>query len=345
MQDYFQTLLKQAKQEIQEGASKAEVEALRVKYLGKKGALSQGLAQMGKLAHEQRKQTGAVANQVKAEVEALLEAALQRAEEALLEASLGGPKLDISLPGRLRRQGHFHPVHQTMDDIVDIFVGMGFEIADGPEVEWGWYNFEALNIPAEHPARDMQDSFYVNPEGFAENSPPMVLRTHTSPVQVRAMQASPPPLRAIMPGRVYRRDFDLTHTPMFHQVEGLFVDKEVSMADLKGTLTAFLRAFFGATQIRFRASFFPFTEPSAEVDIRCVMCQGAGCRVCKMSGWLEILGAGMVHPNVLSAAGYNPGEVRGFAFGMGVERMAMLRYGLGDIRALFENDVRFLAQF
>ena len=345
MQDYFESLLAQAKREIEEATSKAEAEALRIKYLGKKGALSQGLSQMGKLAHEERKQVGAVANQVKAEVEALLEGALQRAEEAALEAALRGPKLDVSLPGRMRRHGHVHPVSQTMDDIVDIFVGMGFEVADGPEVELGWYNFEALNIPAEHPARDMQDSFYVSPEGFAADASPMVLRTHTSPVQVRAMQASPPPLRAIMPGRVYRRDFDITHTPMFHQVEGLYVDKEVSMADLKGTLNAFLAAFFGATKTRFRASFFPFTEPSAEVDICCVICKGEGCRVCKMSGWLEILGAGMVHPNVLLASGYNPAEVRGFAFGMGVERSAMLRYGLSDIRALFENDVRFLAQF
>jgi len=345
MQDYFQTLLEQAKREMEEVASKAEVEALRVKYLGKKGAISQGLSQMGKLTHEVRKQVGAVANQVKAEVEALLEGAIERAEEAAMEAALRGPKLDLSLPGRMRRCGHLHPVNQTMDDIVDIFVGMGFEVADGPEVEWGWYNFEALNIPADHPARDMQDSFYISPEGFAADVAPMVLRTHTSPVQVRAMQASPPPLRAIMPGRVYRRDFDITHTPMFHQVEGLFVDKDVSMADLKGTLNAFLRAFFGATKTRFRASYFPFTEPSAEVDIACVMCKGAGCRICKMSGWLEILGAGMVHPNVLLASGYNPEEVRGFAFGMGVERSAMLRYGLGDIRALFENDTRFLAQF
>jgi len=343
--DYFQTLLEQAKRDIQESATKAQLEALRIKYLGKKGALSQGLAQMGKLEQALRKQVGAVANQVKAQLEALLEGAMEQAEEAAMEAALRGPKLDISLPGRMRRHGHFHPISQTMDDIVDIFVGMGFEVAEGPEVEWGWYNFEALNIPADHPARDMQDSFYVSPEGFWENAAPMVLRAHTSPVQVRAMQASPPPLRAIMPGRVYRRDFDLTHTPMFHQVEGLFVDTEVSMADLKGTLNAFLHAFFGATQTRFRASFFPFTEPSAEVDIRCVMCQGAGCRVCKMSGWLEILGAGMVHPNVLSASGYNPKEVRGFAFGMGVERIAMLRYSLGDLRSLFENDVRFLAQF
>jgi phenylalanyl-tRNA synthetase alpha chain len=327
------------------GVSKAEAEALRVKYLGKKGAISQGLSQMGKLPHEARREIGAVANQVKAEVEALLEAALRRAEEAALEASLEGPRLDTSLPGRLRRTGHRHPVSQTMDDIIDIFVGMGFEVADGPEIELGWYNFEALNFLEEHPARDMQDSFYVSPEGFAIDAAPMVLRTHTSPVQVRAMQASSPPLRAIMPGRVYRRDFDITHTPMFHQVEGLFVDTHVSMADLKGTLHAFLRAFFGQVKTRFRASFFPFTEPSAEVDIGCVICGGEGCRVCKMSGWLEILGAGMVHPKVLSASGQNPAEVRGFAFGMGVERLAMLRYGLGDLRSLFENDVRFLSRF
>ncbi|MCL2012003.1 MAG: phenylalanine--tRNA ligase subunit alpha [Cystobacterineae bacterium] len=346
MQNHFQTLLEQAKEEIEAGDSPAQLEALRVKYLGKKGALSQGLSQMGKLPHEERKKIGAVANQVKAAVEALLERAMQRAEEAALKASLKGPKLDISLPGRLCRQGHRHPVSQTMDDIVDIFVGMGFEVADGPEVELGWYNFEALNFLENHPARDMQDSFYVSPEGFGENAPPMVLRTHTSPVQIRAMQASPPPLRAIMPGRVYRRDFDITHTPMFHQVEGLFVDTHVSMADLKGTLNAFVRAFFGeSVKTRFRASYFPFTEPSAEVDIGCVICQGTGCRVCKMSGWLEILGAGMVHPNVFSASGYNPQEVTGFAFGMGIERTAMLRYGLGDLRALFENDVRFLAQF
>ncbi|MCL2625262.1 MAG: phenylalanine--tRNA ligase subunit alpha [Cystobacterineae bacterium] len=348
MQNYFQTLLEQAKQEIGEveEISSTQLEALRVKYLGKKGALSQGLAQMGKLAAEARKQVGAVANQVKAEVEALLTSAMERAEELALEASLRVPKVDISLPGRLRPQGHCHPVSQTMDDIVDIFIGMGFEVADGPEVELDWYNFEALNFLENHPARDMQDSFYVHPEGFAEDARPMVLRTHTSPVQVRTMQAQPPPLRAIMPGRVYRRDFDITHTPMFHQVEGLFVDANVSMADLKGTLNAFLRAFFGQeVKTRFRASYFPFTEPSAEVDISCVICKGAGCRVCKMSGWLEILGAGMVHPNVLLASGYNPQEVTGFAFGMGVERTAMLRYGIGDLRSLFENDIRFLARF
>jgi phenylalanyl-tRNA synthetase alpha chain len=348
MQNHFQTLLAQAKKEIEEGEglSPEKLSALRVKYLGKKGALSQGLMQMGKLAHEARKQIGAVANQVKAEVEALLEAAMQRAEEVAMEASLRGPKLDISLPGRLRRYGHRHPVSQTMDDVVDIFVGMGFEVAEGPEVELSFYNFEALNFLENHPARDMQDSFYVSPEGFSADTPPMVLRTHTSPVQVRAMQASPPPLRLIMPGRVYRRDFDVTHTPMFHQVEGLFVAEDVSMADLKGTLDAFLRAFFGeAVRTRLRASYFPFTEPSVEVDIGCVICGGEGCRVCKQSGWLEILGAGMVHPNVLKASGYNPKEVTGFAFGMGIERTAMLRYGMGDLRALFENDVRFLAQY
>jgi len=346
MQNYFQTLLEQAKQEIGEGVSPAQLEALRIKYLGKKGAISQGLAQMGKMPQEARKEVGVVANQVKAEVEALLASAMERAEDLALEASLKGPKVDIGLPGRLRSHGHRHPVSQTMDDIVDIFIGMGFGVEEGPEVELDWYNFEALNFLENHPARDMQDSFYVHPKGFAEDIGPMVLRTHTSPVQVRTMQAHPPPIRAIMPGRVYRRDFDITHTPMFHQVEGLFVDKDVSMADLKGTLNAFLRAFFGQeVKTRFRASFFPFTEPSAEVDISCVMCEGAGCRVCKMSGWLEILGAGMVHPNVLLAAGYNPQEVTGFAFGMGVERTAMLRYGMGDLRSLFENDIRFLAQF
>jgi phenylalanyl-tRNA synthetase alpha chain len=345
MQDRLNTLLESARREIGEAQDGTRVETLRVKYLGKKGELSQVLGGMGKLPPEERRSLGEVANRVKAELEELLSQAIRRAEDRALEADLRGPKLDVTLPGRGRAPGKRHPVSRTLDDIVRTFARLGFEVATGPEIELDSHNFEALNIPKDHPARDMQDTFYAEvPGASAEN--PILLRTHTSPVQIRTMLAKKPPVRIVAPGRVYRRDSDLTHTPMFHQVEGLLVDARVTFAELKGTLDGFVKAFFGSgTRTRFRPSFFPFTEPSAEVDISCVICGGKGCRVCKSTGWLEVLGSGMVHPNVFKAAGYDPAKVTGFAFGMGVERIAMLRYGIDDLRMMFENDVRFLEQF
>jgi phenylalanyl-tRNA synthetase alpha chain len=251
----------------------------------------------------------------------------------------------VTLPGRTRPPGRRHPVSRTMEEMARTFARLGFDVAAGPEIEFDWHNFEALNIPANHPARDMQDTFYVDLPGAREANP-VLLRTHTSPVQIRTMLARKPPVRVIVPGRVYRRDSDLTHTPMFHQIEGLWVDRRVTFADLKGTLDAFAKAFFGPeVKTRFRPSFFPFTEPSAEVDVSCVRCGGKGCRVCKMTGWLEVLGSGMVHPNVFSACGYDPSQVTGFAFGCGVERIAMLKYHVDDLRSFFEGDARFLEQF
>ncbi|MBN8468394.1 phenylalanine--tRNA ligase subunit alpha [Corallococcus exiguus] len=349
MRDRLQALADAARQEISGVSEPSQVEALRIRYLGKKGELSAVLGGMGKLPPDERRALGEIANTVKAELEQLLADATKRAEDAALEAQLKGPKLDVTLPGRAVLPGGRHPVSRTMEDIVRTFARLGFEVAVGPEIELDYFNFEALNLPKDHPARDMQDTFYVDEPslGHAKKADsPSLLRTHTSPVQVRHMLSRKPPIRAVMPGRVYRRDSDITHTPMFHQVEGLLVDKDVSFAELKGTLDAFVKAFFGSeTRTRFRPSFFPFTEPSAEVDVTCASCGGKGCRVCKQTGWLEVLGSGMVHPNVFTAAGYDPKEVTGYAFGMGVERLAMLRYGIDDLRMMFENDARFLAQF
>ena len=345
MQDRLKALAGGAKAEIERAQTPEAVEAARVKFLGKKGELSAILGGMGKLAPDERKKVGEAANTVKGELEAMLAKAVQRVEELKLETELKGPRLDVTLPGRGRAPGRRHPVSQTLDDIVAVFARLGFDVAQGPEIELDWYNFEALNVPPDHPARDMQDTFYVDATWLATPAP-VVLRTHTSPVQIRTMLSQKPPVRAVMPGRVYRKDSDNTHTPMFHQVEGLFVDRKVTFAELKGTLDAFARAFFGASaKTRFRPSFFPFTEPSAEVDVSCVFCGGKGCRVCKQSGWIEVLGSGMVHPNVFTAAGYDPAQVTGFAFGMGVERLAMLRHGIDDLRTMFENDYRFLTQF
>ncbi|RKH05128.1 phenylalanine--tRNA ligase subunit alpha [Corallococcus sp. CA053C] len=349
MRDRLQALADAARQEIAGVSEPSQVEALRIRYLGKKGELSAILGGMGKLPPDERRALGEVANTVKAELEQLLADAVRRAEDAAMEAQLKGPRLDVTLPGRAVLPGGRHPVSRTMEDIVRTFARLGFEVAVGPEIELDYFNFEALNLPKDHPARDMQDTFYVDEPtlGHAKKADsPSLLRTHTSPVQVRHMLSRKPPIRAVMPGRVYRRDSDITHTPMFHQVEGLLVDKDVSFAELKGTLDAFVRAFFGSdTRTRFRPSFFPFTEPSAEVDVTCASCGGKGCRVCKQTGWLEVLGSGMVHPNVFTAAGYDPKEVTGYAFGMGVERLAMLRYGIDDLRMMFENDARFLEQF
>ncbi len=347
MQERLKSLAETARSEIAQAVDADRVEALRVKYLGKKGELSAALGGMGKLQPDERRALGEVANQVKAELEALLARAVARAEEAKLEAELKGPKLDVTLPGRPLKLGRRHPVSRTMDELVAIFGRLGFDAATGPEIELDYYNFQALNFLDDHPARDMQDTFFVEPKWLKTPPPsPVLLRTHTSPVQVRAMLQQPPPVRLVMPGRVYRRDSDLTHTPMFHQVEGLLVDRGVTFSELKGTLNAFVSAFFSPdTRTRFRPSFFPFTEPSAEVDISCQLCGGKGCRACKQTGWLEVLGAGMVHPNVLRSAKYPADALTGFAFGMGVERLTMLKYGIDDLRLMFENDVRLLEQF
>ncbi len=346
MQDRLKGLTDSARKDLDTAVTPEAVDLVRVKYLGKKGELSAVLGGMGKLPPEERKALGEAANTAKAALEALLTKAVRRVDELKLEQELKGPRLDVTLPGRGRAVGRRHPVSQTLDDIVGVFARLGFDVVTGPEIELDWYNFEALNVAPDHPARDMQDTFYVDGSWLKQGLGPVLLRTHTSPVQIRTMLAQKPPVRAVMPGRVYRKDSDNTHTPMFHQVEGLFVDRKVTFAELKGTLDAFATAFFGAqTKTRFRPSFFPFTEPSAEVDVSCVFCGGKGCRVCKQSGWIEVLGSGMVHPNVFKHAGYEASEVTGYAFGMGVERLAMLRHGIDDLRTMFENDYRFLAQF
>lgn len=315
-----------------------ELEALRVKYLGRQGLLTQLLRSIPSLPPDRRPELGRQANAAKAQIEARLAERLAELRRADRRRELAAQRLDLTLPGRRPPRGTVHPLTQVQDEIIEIFLGLGFAVAEGPEVESDFYNFEALNIPKDHPARDMQDTFYLSDD--------VLLRTHTSPVQIRTMEAQRPPVRIICPGKVYRRDADITHSPMFHQVEGLAVDRDISMGDLKGTLELFAREMFGPrTRIRFRPSFFPFTEPSAEVDVLCFLCGGEGCRVCKQSGWLEILGSGMVHPRVLGTVGYDPEEVTGWAFGMGVERIAMLKYGIDDIRLFFENDLRFLSQF
>lgn len=315
------------------------LDEIRVRYLGKKGEISQLLKGLGRLPAEQRPAAGARINVVRDRVQEAIDARRDALQRAALEARLAGERIDVTLPGRGEQPGGLHPVTRTRRRIEDFFARLGYEVAEGPEVEDDFHNFEALNIPGHHPARAMHDTFY-----FGDGR---LLRTHTSPVQVRVMQAGRPPFRVIAPGRVYRCDSDLTHTPMFHQVEGLLVDEGVSFADLRGTVSAFLKAFFEVDDlpVRFRPSYFPFTEPSAEVDIGCVMCGGEGCRVCGQTGWLEVMGCGMVHPKVLEHGGVDASRYTGFAFGMGVERLTMLRYGVNDLRLFFENDVRFLRQF
>lgn len=334
MEDELQSLRSEAEKALAAVATSAELEAFRVQYLGRKGRFAGLMRRLGQVAAEDRPRLGKLANEVKGALEKTYAA---RREELTAEAE-AGPAADLSLPGRRRPAGRPHPVSQVMAEICAVFAGMGFTVAQGPEVETDFYNFEALNIPPHHPARAMHDTFYVDAG--------RLLRTHTSPIQIRAMEQAAPPLRVIAPGKVYRCDSDITHTPMFHQVEGFLVDRRVSFADLKGVLSAFIaRMFSEETPIRFRPSFFPFTEPSVEVDIGCVICRGEGCRVCKQSGWLEILGAGLIDPEVFAKVGYDPEEYSGFAFGLGVERIAMLRYGINDIRLFYENDLRFLAQF
>ena len=351
----LESLAEAARRDVAAASDERVLEDLRVRFLGKKGELSAALRGMGQLAPEERPRVGEVANRVRDEVEALLAGGRRRLADAKLEAELSGPPLDATLTGRqLVPRGHRHPVTQAADEIAAIFARLGYEVASGPEIELDGYNFEALNIPKDHPARDMQDTFYVDTATLGGAAAPgtVVLRTHTSPVQIRSMlRAGKPPIRIICPGRVYRSDYDQTHSPMFHQVEGLCVDRGITFADLKGTLAAFARAFFGpGTKTRFRPSYFPFVEPGAEVDVSCSLCGGTGrkdgkrCGTCKETGWLEVLGAGMVHPRVLRNGGM-PLDVSGFAFGFGVERMAMLRYGVDDLRLFFENDLRFLEQF
>ncbi|MDM8547428.1 phenylalanine--tRNA ligase subunit alpha [Candidatus Venteria ishoeyi] len=337
--DSLDNLIATAKSEIAACTELARLNDLRVELLGKKGKITAQLKQLGKLPHEQRKTVGAEINRAKQDLQSDINARQQVLEAAALQAKLVAEKVDITLPGRGASAGGLHPVTQTLQRIETLFSRMGFSIAEGPEIEDDFHNFEALNISETHPARAMHDTFYFDAH--------TLLRTHTSPVQVRIMETDPPPLRIIAPGRVYRCDSDLTHTPMFHQVEGLLVDEAISFAQLKGIINDFLHVFFEREDlaVRFRPSYFPFTEPSAEVDIQCVMCSGKGCKVCKQSGWLEVLGCGMVHPKVFDSVGIDNEKYTGFAFGMGVERLAMLRYQVDDLRLFFENDLRFLKQF
>ncbi|MBI5789748.1 MAG: phenylalanine--tRNA ligase subunit alpha [Candidatus Schekmanbacteria bacterium] len=338
MREELNNLLPQLTAELAQISQLDQLSQLKVKYLGRKGPLSAILRKLGALSAEDRPMIGQLANIVKTQMEEKLAQAEISLAARHQDEKLAQETIDITLPGRVPEIGRIHPITKTIHEVCAIFQNLGFQIAEGPEIETDFYNFEALNIPAHHPARDMHDTFYL------QNN--LLLRTHTSPVQIRVMEKQAPPLRIIAPGKVYRRDADITHTPMFHQVEGLLVDKTVAFSDLKGTLTVFIQRMFGAgTALRFRPSYFPFTEPSAEVDIACVICSSRGCRVCKGSGWLEILGAGMVDPAVFRMVNYDPEEYTGFAFGMGIERIAMLKYGVDDIRLFFENDLRFLRQF
>lgn len=314
------------------------LDQIRVEYLGKKGLVTEQLKQLGKLPPDQRREAGQAVNEAKQRLQSLIEGRQQALRQAEMNRRLAAEAIDVTLPGRGSTTGGLHPVTRTLQRIERLFQQIGFRVEEGPEIEDDHHNFEALNIPAHHPARAMHDTFYVDAH--------RLLRTHTSPVQIRVMEREAPPLRIIAPGRVYRCDSDVTHTPMFHQVEGLLVDEHVSFADLKGTLDEFLKNFFEQDlAVRFRPSYFPFTEPSAEVDVQCVQCKGAGCRVCSHTGWLEVLGCGMVHPKVFEHVGIDSERYSGYAFGMGVERLAMLRYGVNDLRLFFENDLRFLRQF
>ncbi|MGO4500564.1 phenylalanine--tRNA ligase subunit alpha [Paenibacillus sp. 2RAB27] len=341
MKERLEALKQEALQELSFVASQQELNDLRVKYLGKKGPLTEVLRGMGALSAEERPVIGQVANDVRAAIEAVIEEKQAAYTKEETENRLRSEMIDVTLPGRPSQQGAVHPLSKVIQEIEDIFIGMGYTVAEGPEVEQDYYNFEALNLPKDHPARDMQDSFYITEE--------ILMRTQTSPVQVRTMEKrkGEVPIKIICPGKVYRRDDDdATHSHMFQQIEGLVIDRNVRMSDLKGTLLQFVQEMYGpATKIRMRPSFFPFTEPSVEVDVSCAMCGGEGCRTCKQTGWLEILGAGMVHPRVLEMGGYDPKEYTGFAFGMGVERIAMLKYGIEDIRHFYTNDLRFLKQF
>lgn len=339
--DRIASLADEGMRRIREAGTESDLLEAKGRIFGKKGAISELMRDIANLSLEERKKIGAAANAARASLEAAFERRLEGIRERERRLREGAGRVDVTLPGRIVPVGHRHPVSATMAEIVAVFQRLGFSVRGGPEIEKDYYNFEALNIPPDHPARDMQDTFYVD---WASGD--LVLRTHTSPIQIRTMEGMRPPVRIIAPGAVYRCDSDITHSPMFHQVEGFAVDRSITMADLKGLLTAFCRMMFGEERpLRFRPSFFPFTEPSAEVDIRCGACGGAGCRVCKGSGWLEILGCGMIDPAVFGFVGYDAEEFTGFAFGMGVERIAMLRHGINDIRLFYENDIRFLGQF
>lgn len=320
-------------------APDADLEAIRIKYLGKKGELTAVLRGMGALSAEERPQIGAIANEVRAFIENAITERAEELKKGALKEKLAAERIDVTMPGETIRAGRRHPLAQVRREMEDIFIGMGFSVVEGPEVEYDYYNFQALNIPENHPARDTQDTFYITDN--------ILLRSQTSPVQVRTMEKQKPPIRVISPGRVYRSDaVDATHSPLFHQLEGLVVDKGITMGDLKGMLETFAKTMFGeSTKIRFRPHHFPFTEPSAEVDVSCFVCGGKGCRLCKNEGWMEILGAGMVHPNVLRGCNIDPDEYSGFAFGMGIERIVMTKYNIDDMRLLYENDMRFLGQF
>lgn len=339
MLNALQQIRQQAVDALAQAGDLKALDDLRVKYLGKKGELTAILKQMGKLSAEERPKVGQLANEVRSGIEALVEERTAAVKAALLDQKLALEKLDVTMPGRAAPLGKLHPLTKVLEEVKEIFLGMGFSVAEGPEVETDYYNFEALNIPKDHPARDTQDTFYISDN--------VLLRTQTSPVQVRTMEKQKPPIRVIAPGRVYRSDaVDATHSPLFHQIEGLVVDRGVTMADLKGTLEMFAKRLYGEEAVvRFRPHHFPFTEPSAEMDFQCFACHGEGCRLCKGEGWIEILGCGMVHPKVLEMSGIDPNEYSGYAFGIGLERMVMGRFKIDDIRLFYENDVRFLHQF
>ncbi len=326
------------KEELKKAADLKAINNIRIKYLGKKGILTGKIKTLGTIDKKNRPEYGRVLNETKNFIEDLLKKQEDLFKSSELDKALKTQRLDVTVPGYGIPSGHLHPTTRVLEEIVDVFLSLGFRVEEGPEVESDYYNFEALNFPKDHPARDMQDTFYITDE--------IVLRTHTSPVQIRVMEKNRPPLKIVVPGKVYRCDADISHTPMFQQLEGFIVDEHISMSDLKGILEVFVHCIFGQdTPVRFRPSFFPFTEPSAEIDIGCVICKGTGCQLCKNSGWVEVLGAGMINPRVFEMVGYEPGLYTGFAFGMGIERITMLKYGIDDIRLFFENDKRFLEQF
>jgi phenylalanyl-tRNA synthetase alpha chain len=338
MREALEKIKRDALLALESAKEAAEVNQIRVAYLGKKGQLTAILRGMGQLSQDQRPVLGKLANEVREVIEGSIEQRLKEIEKEHLNVQLEKESVDITMPGRAVRRGHQHPLTIVMDEIKRIFIGFGYSVVEGPEVELDYYNFEALNLPPDHPARDLHDTFYITDS--------ILLRTHTSPVQIRVMEKQKPPVRIITPGKVYRRDADVSHSPMFHQVEGLVIDENITFGDLKGTLTVFVRELFGQDRgVRFRPHYFPFTEPSAEMDISCIICNGKGCRLCSNTGWIEILGAGMVDPRVLRMVNYDSTRYGGFAFGLGVERIVMLKYGIDDIRLLFDNDMRFLKQF
>lgn len=339
MKEKLQSLLLQAKNEIVNAKALKELEELRIKYLGKKGEVTLVLKNMKDLSQEERPLVGKIANEIREQIETLLESVTEDKKKLEIENQLEKEAIDVTMPSKGTARGHKHPINVALDEAIEIFLGMGFKIAEGPEVETVYHNFDALNAPIDHPSRSLSDTFYITED--------LLLRTQTSPIQVRTMKSQKPPIKIIAPGRCFRNDeIDATHSPMFHQIEGLVIDKNITMADLKGTLDMFAKRLFGSqTKTKFRPHYFPFTEPSGEVDVSCFKCGGEGCRFCKGSGWIEILGCGMVHPNVLEECGIDSKEYNGFAFGMGLDRVTMLKYEIDDIRVLFENDIRFIKQF